>query len=77
MELTTETTRVIETLSVQEACEELRLLGMSVSPEKLREGILQGVYPFGTCVKLKTNTYDIFRVLFDKWIAERVSCVGR
>ena len=77
MELTTETTRVIETLSVQEAVEELRLLGMSVTPEKLREGILQGVYPFGTCVKLKTNTYDIFRVLFDKWIAERVSYVGR
>lgn len=69
--------KMIETLTVQEACEELRLLGMSVSPEKLREGIQQGVYPFGTCVKLKTNTYDIFRVLFNKWIEERISYVGR
>ena len=77
MEGKTETIRVIETLTVQEACEELRALGMSISLDKLRDGIEQGVFPFGICIQMKERKFDIFRVPFDKWISERVSYVGR
>ena len=63
----------IETLTVDEAVEELRELGMSITPERLRAGIHQGVFPFGTAVQLKHMTVEIYRVLFDKWKAERAS----
>ena len=63
--------KVIEMMTVQEACEELRALGMSISLDKLRDGIEQGVYPFGTCIHMKERKFDIFRVLFNKWVDER------
>ena len=63
--------KMIETMTVQETVEELRTLGMSISLDKLRDGIEQGVYPFGTCIQMKSREFDVFRVLFDKWVDER------
>lgn len=63
----------IETLTVKEAVDELRMLGMSITPDRLRAGIDQGVFPFGICIQMKDNEYEIYRVLFEKWKAERVS----
>lgn len=63
----------IETLTVKEAVDELRMLGMSITPERLRAGINQGVFPFGICIKMKDYEFEIYRVPFEKWKSERVS----
>lgn len=63
----------IETLTVNEVVDELRALGVKTSPNKIRAGILQGVYPFGICIKMNNLEFEIYRVPFDKWVAERVS----
>lgn len=45
---------------------------MSISPDTLRRGIEQGVYPFGLCIKTDGSAvYQIFKRLLDEWIAER------
>lgn len=63
----------IETLTVKQAVDELRELGMNITPDRLRAGINQGVFPFGICIKMKNFEFEIYRVPFEKWIAERVS----
>ena len=63
----------IETLTVKEAVDELRMLGMSITPDRLRAGINQGVFPFGICIKMKDYEFEIYRVPFEKWKSERVS----
>ena len=63
----------IETLTVKEAVERLRELGMSITTERLAAGIHQGVFPFGSAVQLKHMTVEIYKVPFEKWIQERIS----
>ena len=63
----------LETLSISQAVNELRALGVKTSPNKIRAGIIQGVYPFGICIQMDNNEFEIYRVQFDKWVAERVS----
>lgn len=63
----------IETLTVKEAVEQLRALGLSITPERLAAGIRQGVFPFGSAVQLSKMSVEIYKVLFEKWIQERVS----
>ena len=63
----------IETLTVKEAVDELRMLGMSITPERLKAGINQGVFTFGICIQMKDYEYEIYRVPFEKWKSERVS----
>ena len=43
--------QIISTMTPQSAAEYLRARGMSISPDTLRRGIEQGVYPFGLCIK--------------------------
>ena len=43
--------QIIQTMTPQSAAEYLRARGMSISPDTLRRGIEQGVYPFGLCIK--------------------------
>lgn len=63
---------VIETLTPAEATEVLRAHGMKMSPDTLRCGIEQGVYPFGVCVQCgRQPVYQIFVKLLYDWIAER------
>lgn len=63
----------IETLTLKEAVERLRSLGMSITPERLAAGIHQGVFPFGSAIQLSKMTVEIYKVPFEKWIQERVS----
>lgn len=64
--------QIISTMTPQSAAEYLRERGMSISPDTLRRGIEQGVYPFGLCIKTDGSAvYQIFKRLLDEWIAER------
>lgn len=63
----------IETMTPQEATEELRAMGLKISVPTLRLGIQQGAYPFGICIKSQNGApvYQIFRKQFDAWCRER------
>ena len=51
----------------------MRMAGIRISPETLRDGLEQGVYPFGVYIKSRHggNVYQIFATLLDDWINER------
>ena len=43
-----------------------------MTTDTLRQGIKQGVYPFGLVIELdKSPVYQIFKKQLDAWIAER------
>ena len=64
---------MIEALTAAEATERLRAAGLRISPETLRNGILQGVFPFGDCVtdSGKVKLCYIYTNLMENWIKER------
>ena len=64
---------MIKTLTTQEAVEGLRSHGLKISPERLRLGLEQRVYPFGVVVVMESGQRvpEIYSVLLDQWIAER------
>lgn len=66
---------VIETITVTEATEVLRALGVSISVETVRRGLEQKVYPFGDYIATKEGkpVYHIYRKLLDEWILERAT----
>lgn len=63
----------IPTMSVSEATELLRSLGLKISPETMRKGIEQKQFRFGNCIRTKANNpvYIIYKKLLDQWISER------
>nr|DAQ37197.1 MAG TPA: Pyocin activator protein PrtN [Caudoviricetes sp.] len=62
----------IATLTVQDAAQYLRDRGLSISPDTLRQGIKQGVYPFGIVIEMERSpVFQIFKKQLDAWIAER------
>ena len=65
--------QTIEMMTVEQSVERLRGLGVRISPDLLRDGIEQGVFPFGSYIKSRNggNEYKIYRRLFDEWVAER------
>lgn len=64
---------VIETLTPTEAVEILRQYGMKISPDTLRFGLEQQLYPFGICIHCERQpVYQIFTKLFYRWIQERI-----
>ena len=65
----------IETMTPAEAVEQLRAMGVRMSPETMRDGLEQGVYPFGECIRSRHggNVYRIYKRLFDEWTAERAT----
>lgn len=64
---------MIETLTPEKAAEELRSLGVKISPETIRKGLQQKTYPFGDYVDRGTSpVYFIYRKLFDEWVKERL-----
>lgn len=78
-----EITRTIRTLTLQECCERMREYGLKIGAEVLREGLEQGVFPFGTVVVPKTPTgadrrprVFIFAGLLEKWLMERCDFCG-
>lgn len=67
---------MIDALTAQEATERLRAAGLRISPDTVRSGIQQGVFPFGDCVmgEGKPKWCYIYKNKLDKWIRER-ECV--
>lgn len=63
--------RHIVIISIKDTVEILRSHGMSISDAHLRAGIECGAYPFGVCIPMKQNTYEIYKPLLMKWIEER------
>lgn len=60
------------TLTVEEACQKLRDVGMKISPETIRMGLQQQRFPFGDCiVSEKSVRFFVYKKLLDDWIAER------
>lgn len=72
---------MIVTLTPAETAAILREHGMKTSPEKIKAGLLCGVYPFGVCIQMRQKEYEIYKPLLMRWIAEReeeasASCSG-
>lgn len=66
-------TMQIETMTVEEATQKLRALGLKISTTTLREGIAQGQFPFGSYIKTdKSCVCYVWTRLLEKWVAERV-----
>lgn len=62
----------IETMTVEEATQKLRSLGLKISTVTLREGIAQGQFSFGSYIKTdKSCVCFVWVKLFDRWVAER------
>ena len=62
----------IATLPPQDAAQYLRDRGLSISPDTLRQGIKQGVYPFGIVIEMERSpVFQIVKKQLDAWIAER------
>ena len=63
---------MIIVLTIDETVNILRENGMKISAPHLRAGIECGAYTFGVCVKTdKQPTYEIYKPLLMRWIAER------
>lgn len=63
----------IETMTTEEAAQELRARGMKISPETIRLGLLDRRFPFGDCIPGgKQPRIFVYRKLLNQWIAERV-----
>jgi hypothetical protein len=62
--------RQIVIISIKDTVEILRSHGMSISDAHLRAGIECGAYPFGVCIPMKQNTFEIYKPLLMKWIEE-------
>ena len=69
----------IETMSCQEATERLRAMGMKISPETVRSGLQQKVFPFGDYIATPAGNpvYIIYTRLFEEWAARRVRLAER
>ena len=63
----------LETMTVSQVVDELRALGDKTTANKVRAGIIQGVYPFGIHIEMENEEFEIYRKKFDEWVNERVS----
>lgn len=64
---------IIETITPQEAAERLRATGMHIGVETLRQGLQQGVFPFGSYIQSVTGgpVYFVYKRLLDEWVDAR------
>lgn len=62
----------IGTMTVEEATQRLRAMGVKISADTLREGIAQGQFQFGSYIKTqKSCVCLVWTRLFEKWVEER------
>lgn len=62
---------MIKTLTLNEAAKYLRSKGLSLCSDTLANGLEQGVYPFGMCIRNeRSRVFQIFKKKLDAWIAE-------
>ena len=59
------------TLTPEEVSQRLRAIGVKTTPQKIREGIRQGKYPFGIVILNDTATTEIYTKDFEKWMREK------
>lgn len=59
-------------MTPQEVCDELRSLGVSTSPDKIRAGIEQGAYDFGVVIHMASPCFEIYRKKFEQWVNENI-----
>lgn len=65
---------LIETLTIETTTEAMRAAGIKMTPDTLRLGIQQGVFPFGDYIKReKGPVYHVYKKLFDRWMNERAA----
>lgn len=62
---------IVRTMTVQQAAKAMREAGISISDDRVRAGIEQGVYPWGDCVKMRSPEYMVYCKLFDNWMKAR------
>ncbi len=64
----------LPTMTPEQAATRLRQLGMRTSPARIRQGIRDGVYPFGVCIRVSDRRieYEIYTKQFEEWVAERI-----
>lgn len=62
----------IESMTVEEATQRLRALGVKITASTLREGIAQGQFPFGNYIKTeKSCVCFVWTRLFNEWVSAR------
>lgn len=65
----------IPTLTLNQVVQRLRKLGVSTSETTVARAIKRGLYPWGICVPAEpprsNDRFEIYEVLFDRWVAER------
>lgn len=62
---------MIETLTLAQAVDYLHDKGLSICKETLGNGLEQGAYPFGICIRNDgRRVFQIFKKKLDAWIAE-------
>lgn len=65
---------MVETLTLEAATERLRAEGLKMSKDTLKNGIQQGIFPFGACVERdggKAPWCYIFPVMMEEWLDQR------
>lgn len=64
---------MIEVLTAAEATEWLRGEGLRISPDTIRDGIQQGIFPFGDCVMSgdKPRWCYIYANKLEEWIKDK------
>lgn len=63
---------MIETMTLHQASKYLRDKGLSLCSDTLADGLEQGVYPFGVCIRTdRSRVFQIFKKKLDAWIEER------
>lgn len=65
----------INAITPQEAAARMRCAGIRISPEIVRSGLEQRVFPFGDAVQTGEQKYRylIYEGLLEKWIAARAT----
>lgn len=59
-------------MTVEEAAQKMRDMGMKISAKTLREALAQDKFPFGTYIKTeKSCVCFVWTRLFEKWAEER------
>lgn len=62
---------MIKTLTLHQASKYLRDRGLSLCSDTLADGLEQGVYPFGVCIRTgRSRVFQIFKRKLDLWIEE-------
>ena len=63
----------VETLTLNELTVLFRSFGIQTSETKLGDGIEQGAYPFGVCIRGQKRQFEIYRRKVEEWLSERVA----